>query len=448
MSIFKAYDIRGTYPNEVNENVFHKIGMAAAKTLFGAGAPQRRVVVGHDARVSSPQLADALVKGLLAAGVAVTEIGQVSTPMLYYATTALKADAGFQVTASHNPGNYNGLKICRAQAAPVSATDLEALEQNVFAADPTPAAQAGAVAAKDIAADYLAMLTRYIDSIAPLTVVVDAGNGVMGEFLPPLFAKLPCELLPLYFEPDGNFPHHEPNPLEARNLQDLCAKVSATRADVGVAFDGDGDRAVFVDETGKIISGDLITAILAREALRRSPGAAIIYDLRSSRAVAEEIAALGGRPVVSRVGHSFIKQLMRDENAEFAGELSGHFYFRELFCADNAELAMLALLRAVSRSPQKKLSALVAPLQRYAATGEINFTVNNPQEKLAGVEQHFVDAGGAEISHLDGLTVNFPDWWFNLRSSNTEPMLRLNLEAATAARRDEKQQEVEKLIFG
>lgn len=453
MSIFKAYDIRGIYPEQLNEKAFHKIGMVAAEVL-----QCKTVVVGCDMRVSSPVLKIALIKGLTNAGVNVIDIGMVSTPMLYFAVTHFKTDAGMEITASHNPAEYNGIKFCRADAIPVAYdTGLEAMEQRFLAVESLRSATVlGTTSRKEITKEYISQLLKYADKISPLTVVVDTGNGVMGEFLPALFDKLPCELIPLYFAPDGTFPHHEANPLEPRNLQDLIAKVKETNADLGVAFDGDGDRCIFVDDTGAIVAGDLMTALLAGEILRRNPASAIVYDLRSSRIVAEEITRLGGKALVSRVGHSFIKKLMREQNAAFAGELSGHFYFRELHFTDNAEMAMLALLSEISRSG-KKLSALIAPLKNYFATGEINFTNANPTRKIDEIKKHYAKIGNTKnddakiddvkISELDGLTVEFADWWFNLRPSNTEPVIRLNLEANTAELCNEKKTEVEKLIF-
>lgn len=443
MGIFKAYDVRGTYPEQVNEKEFYKIGMAAVTAL-----KIKSIVVGHDMRLSSPTLYDALIKGLTAAGADVTAVGMVSTPMLYFATARCKAEAGVQITASHNPAQYNGLKFCRAEAVPVAyGTGLEAIEEKYLTPENlTPAAVSGEVKKLDVTKEYVALLDRYTGDIAPLTVVVDAGNGVMGEFLPKLFAKLPCELIPLYFEPDGSFPNHEANPLKPENMRALCAKVKETGADLGIAFDGDGDRSMYVDETGEIIPCDAVTALLSREFLRHEPGATIVYDLRSSRITPEEIARLGGVPQISRVGHSFIKKLMRDTNAVFAGELSGHFYFRELHYTDNAEMAMLSMLSVLSRE-KKKLSEIIRPLRKYAATGEINFNVSDPAEKIKEIAKHYADVPDAKILDIDGLSVIFPEWWFNLRPSNTEPVLRLNLEGDTPELRDRKKAEVEELLF-
>lgn len=442
MGIFKAYDVRGTYPEQVNEQLFEAIGQAAPQVL-----KCRTAVIGRDMRESGASLSQAMIRGLVKAGVDVIDIGMVSTPMLYYATAYYKADAGVQITASHNPAIYNGCKWCREDAVPVAydtgLADMEKLvSKNAF----TPAGKAGTVRSEDIAPEYRANLLKYADGIKPLTVAVDAGNGVMGAFLPALFNKLPCEVIPLYFEPDGNFPNHEANPSKPENMRDLAAKVKEVGADLGVAFDGDGDRSMYVDELGNLIPADFITALLAGEMLAMEPGATIFYDLRSSKVVREEIERLGGVAKMCRVGHSFIKAMMREDKAIFAGELSGHFYFRDLHYTDNAEMAMLAVLNTVSKSG-KKLSELIAPFHKYFATGEINFTVADTAKTLKKVENEY-KASAKNAYHLDGLSMEFDDYWFNIRASNTEPVLRLNLEADTAEKRDSARLAVEKAIGG
>ncbi len=442
MAIFKAYDVRGTYPDQINEPLFEAIGEAAPQVL-----DCKTCVVGRDMRESGVPLAQAMMRGLTKAGTNVIDIGMASTPMLYFATAYLKADAGVQITASHNPAIYNGCKWCREDAIPVAydtgLADMEKLvNKNAF----TPADKPGTIKTEDIGSEYRANLLKYAGSIKPLTVVVDAGNGVMGAFLPALFAKLPCEVIPLYFEPDGNFPNHEANPIKAENMKDLVAKVREIGADVGVAFDGDGDRAMFVDEQGNLIPADFVTALLAGEMLAMDPGATIFYDLRSSKVVKEEIERLGGVAKMCRVGHSFIKAMMREDKAIFAGELSGHFYFRELHYTDNAEMAMLSVLSVLSKSG-KKMSELIAPFHKYFATGEINFEVDDTEKTLQRVEAQFKDKA-KEIFHLDGLSMYFDDYWFNIRASNTEPVIRLNLEADTAELRDKARAEAEKAIGG
>ncbi|MDR1519988.1 MAG: phosphomannomutase/phosphoglucomutase [Planctomycetota bacterium] len=442
MGVFKAYDVRGTYPDQVNETLFEAIGQAAAQVL-----KCKLAVVGRDMRESGVALSQAMIRGLVKAGVDVIDIGMASTPMVYFATVFFKASAGVQITASHNPAAYNGCKWCREEAIPV-ASDSGLAEigklaaRNVF----TQAAKPGTVRNEDVASEYRANLLKYAAGIKPLTMVVDAGNGVMGSFLPRLFEKLPCELIPMYFEPDGRFPNHEANPIKTENLRDLVAKVRESGADLGVAFDGDGDRSAYVDERGEIIPADFITALLAGEMLARDPGATIFYDLRSSKACKEEVERLGGTAKMCRVGHAFIKAIMREEKAIFAGELSGHFYFRDLNYTDNAEMAMLSVLTALSKSG-KKLSELIAPFRKYFATGEINFVVSDAAAVLAQLEERYKPLA-RESSHLDGLSLYFNDYWMNIRVSNTEPVLRLNLEADSAARRDQALAEVEKAIGG
>ena len=442
MAIFKAYDVRGTYPNQVNESLFEAIGEAAPLVL-----KCKTVVVGRDMRESGTPLSQAMIRGLVKSGADVIDIGMASTPMVYFATVFFKAGAGVQITASHNPAAYNGCKWCREEAIPVAydsgLAEIEKLAtRNVF----IPADKAGTVRSADVAAEYRANLLKYAAGIKPLTIVVDAGNGVMGSFLPKLFEKLPCELIPMYFEPDGNFPNHEANPIKPENMRDLAAKVRESGADLGVAFDGDGDRSMYVDERGDIIPADFITALLAGEMLMRDPGAVIFYDLRSSKVCGEEIERLGGRAKMCRVGHSFIKAMMREEKAVFAGELSGHFYFRDLSYTDDAEMAMLSVLTALSKRGGK-LSDLIRPFRRYFATGELNFVVDDAASTLARVEDAY-KASAREIHRLDGLSLYFDGYWMNIRASNTEPVLRLNLEADNASLRDQALAEVEKVIGG
>ena len=442
MSIFKAYDIRGTYPDQVNETLFEAMGQAAPQVL-----KCKTAVVGRDMRESGVPLAQAMIRGLTKAGVDVIDIGMTSTPMLYFATAYFKAQAGVQITASHNPAAYNGCKWCREDAIPVAydtgLSDIEKLvNKNAF----SPADKAGTVKTAEIFGEYRANLLKYSDGIEPMTVVIDAGNGVMGAFLPKLLEKLPCEVIPMYFEPDGNFPNHEANPIKAENMRDLVAKVKEVGADIGVAFDGDGDRSMYVDEQGNIVPADFVTALLAGEMLAMEPGATIYYDLRSSKVCKEEIERLGGVAKMCRVGHSFIKAMMREDKAVFAGELSGHFYFRDLHYTDNAEMAMLSVLSVVSKSGGK-LSELVAPFKKYFATGEINFVVADTAKILAEVEEKY-KGSAKEVFHLDGLSMYFDGYWFNIRASNTEPVLRLNLEADTAAVREQALAEVEKAIGG
>ncbi|MBI3891267.1 MAG: phosphomannomutase/phosphoglucomutase [Candidatus Wallbacteria bacterium] len=427
MTIFKAYDIRGTVPDQIDDTLARKIGQAFV-TLTKA----RRIAVGRDMRVSSPVLAEALIDGARAAGADVLEVGMVSTPMLNFAVAANKLDGGIQVTASHNPGAYNGFKLCGPGASPVSYDsgigDVErwvASKAGAF----QPAARRGGLEKREIFDEYSRFLKAQVKlADRHLRLIADSANGVTGvrEFL--ILEELYPDIEGMFLEPDGSFPNHEANPLIPENIRPLQDRVHATGADLGIAFDGDGDRVAFVDNEGKAVSGDMITALIAASELGRHAGATVLYDLRSSRAVKEEIEHLGGVAKKCRVGHSFIKQMMRETGAVLAGELSGHFYFKDNFYLDSGIFAALRVLEILSHS-EKTMAQLVAPLDRYHRSGEINFRVRDQDAVLARVEQAF--RGRGEASHLDGLSVDFEDWWFNLRKSNTEPLLRINLEASS-----------------
>jgi phosphomannomutase len=437
--IFKAYDIRGIYPDEIDEAIAEKIGLAFRSILDGAG-DGGTVVVSRDMRSHSVPLSEALVEGLLRSGLDVVDIGLATTPMSYFAVGHLGADGGIQVTASHNPARYNGFKLSRREARPVSGTHgIQTLEEKVLSGDLPEAERPGELRTADVWQDYrrhvLAHLRRP-EGARRLRVAVDCANG-MGALYRPILEAAGIELVPLYFELDGTFPNHEANPLKLENLRDLAAAVREHRADLGVAFDGDADRAAFVDERGEPVGSDLSTALIAGELLSRAPGAAVIYDLRSSRAVAEHVRAHGGVPVRERVGHSFMKATLRAKDGIFGGELAGHYYFRESFYADSAILAVLELLNLLWKEG-RPLSALVAPLARYAKTPEINFEVEDKEGMIRELARRYADA---EIDTLDGITISYPTWWANVRPSNTEPLLRLVLEADTeeemARRREE-----------
>ena len=429
MSIFKAYDVRGVVPDELGADDVYRIGRAVARWLAAT-----ELAVGRDARRSSPELADALLRGINDEGVSVVDLGLVSTPMLYFAVEELALAGGVMITASHNPGQYNGLKICREHAIPVGGdSGLQEIERLASAAHGLARTQRGSVRSADVRDGYVRHVLSAGGRCPRLRVAIDCGNGMSSVGLERLLPELPLEVERLYFEPDGGFPNHEADPLKRENLDDLIAAVKRGGAQLGIAFDGDGDRAMFVDDAGEPITADLITGLLAASQLRRHGGRGLIlYDLRSSRATAEAIVEAGGTPEMCRVGHAFIKAQMRESGAVFAGELSGHFYFRfgPTLVHDDGTAAFVALLDVLAETG-KPLSELVRPLRRYAASGEINRRVADTPGLLAALEADH--AGKAEISRLDGLLVRYPDWWFNVRASNTEPVVRLNLEAADDA---------------
>jgi phosphomannomutase len=424
--IFKAYDIRGLVPSELDEGVAEAVGSAFA-SLTQAGA----VVVVHDMRASSPPLAAAFAKGATKAGADVVDGGLGSTDMLYYGSGSLGLP-GAMITASHNPARYNGIKLCRAGARPVGQdTGLAQLREMAMAGAGTVAATPGVVAQRDLLSGYADYLKGLVDlsSIRPLKVAVDAGNGMAGHTVPVVFSGLPLEVVPLYFELDGSFPHHEANPIDPANLADLQAAVLASSADIGLAFDGDADRCFVVDERGEIVSPSVLTALIAVRELAREPGATIIHNLITSKAVPEIVTEHGGTPVRTRVGHSFIKAVMAERGAIFGGEHSGHFYFRDFWFADSGMLAALHVLAALG-GQAGPLSQLLGQYSRYVASGEINSEVKDQAATTARVRREFAGRDGVTADELDGLTITSGDWWFNLRPSNTEPLLRLNVEAA------------------
>ncbi len=435
-SIVKAYDIRGVVPDELDEGVAEAVGAAFAK-VTGA----RTILTVHDMRASSGALADAFGRGVVAQGANVLAAGLGSTDMVYYGSGD-RGIPGAMVTASHNPSQYNGIKLCRAGARPVGIEtglkDIEDLAERTLPPAPVP----GSVTRVDLLPGYADYLRKLVDisAIRPLTVAVDAGNGMAGHTVPKVFEGLPITVIPLYFELDGTFPNHEANPIEPENLRDLQRAVVEHHADIGLAFDGDADRCFVVDERGQVVSPSVLTALIAARELAREPGATIIHNLITSRAVPEIIAERGGTPVRTRVGHSFIKATMAERAAVFGGEHSGHFYFRDFWFADSGMLAALHTLAALG-GQGKPASQLMAEYSRYCASGEINSEVSDQAEATARVRRAFASRPGVSTDGLDGLTVTAGDWWFNLRPSNTEPLLRLNVEAgdeiAMAALRDE-----------
>ncbi len=442
--IFKAYDIRGLVPDELDEDAAERIGAAFAR-LTGA----KSLVTVHDMRTSSVPLADAFGRGAAAQGADVVSGGLGSTDMLYYASGSLGM-AGAMVTASHNPAKYNGIKLCRQGARPVGAdTGLAELRKMAEDGVPPHAGPAGTITSQDLLAGYAAYLRTLVDlsGIRPLKVAVDAGNGMAGHTVPEVFDGLPLQTVPLYFELDGSFPHHEANPIDPANLRDLQDAVISSGADIGLAFDGDADRCFVVDERGQIVSPSVLTALIAVRELAREPGATVIHNLITSHAVPEIISEHGGVPVRTRVGHSFIKAEMAATGAIFGGEHSGHFYFRDFWFADSGMLAAMHVLAALGSQPGP-LSALLTEYSRYVASGEINTEVSDPAAVAASVREAFAGRPGVTIDELDGLTVTGAGWWFNLRPSNTEPLLRLNVEAPGAGQLAAVRDEVLSIVRG
>lgn len=426
MSIFKAYDIRGTYPDQIDARTAFAVGAAMVQFL---GA--KRLVVGRDMRTMAPEIQDAVIDGMMSMGCDVVDIGLASTPMVYYAIATLPCDGGLAVTASHNPKQYIGFKLCRQEARPMSAdTGIREIEKLVQTGGFKPAPRQGKRDFVDVKRRWIEHIAGFAKGIAPMTVCVDYANGMGANESPQIFAKIPgLRVVPLYEQLDGTFPNHEANPLKESNLDDLRAAVKKHRAALGLAFDGDADRCAFVDEEGRTVHADLITVILARGMLQRHPGKGIIYDLRSSKVVPEEIVKLGGRPVRERVGHSFMKETMRRTDCIGGGELSGHFYFAENFYTDCGVLAAVLVMNQLS-AEKTTLKRAADALRKYHGTGEINFKVEDKAAAMRAVEAAFADA---QIDWLDGITVTYPDWWVNVRPSNTEPLLRMCLEADTAA---------------
>jgi phosphomannomutase len=435
LSIFKAYDIRGTYPDQIDARTAFRIGAAMVKFLSA-----KRLVVGRDMRTMAPEIQDAVIEGMLTMGCDVVDIGLASTPMVYYGIGKLPCDGGLVVTASHNPKQYIGFKLCRAEARPMSGdTGIKDIEALVLKGDFPPAARKGKRDFVDVKQDWVRHIAGFAKNVAPLTVCVDYANGMGANESPQIFAQIPgLKVVSLYEQLDGTFPNHEANPLKESNLDDLRASVKQHRAALGLAFDGDADRCAFVDEDGRTVHADLITVILARGMLQRHPGKGIIYDLRSSKVVPEEIRKLGGRPVRERVGHSFMKETMRKTDCIGGGELSGHFYFAENFFTDCGVLAAVLVLNQLS-AEKKTLKQAADALRKYHGTGEINFKVADKAALMKQVEARYRDA---TIDFLDGITVTYPTWWVNVRPSNTEPFLRMCLEADTKAEMEKRRDEL------
>ena len=441
---FKAYDVRGIYPSELDEAGAYAVGRAYVEQF-----EPRKITVGRDMRVSSASMAQAVIRGASDGGSEVVDVGMIGTEMLYFGVGELDADGGVMVTASHNPKDYTGMKIVRRGALPVGGDsgllDIRDRAQKIDAPGPERDPAAKEV---DIYPAFVDRVLSFVDvgEIKPLRVVIDAGNGMAGAMLPPILERLPVEAVRCFFEPDGTFPNHEPNPLLPENREFVISKVREESADLGIAFDGDADRCFFVDDTGEFVPGDFVTALLAESMLEKEPGAKIIYDVRASWAVPDIVEKHGGEPLVNRVGHAFIKERMRKEGALFGGEVSGHYYFRDFNQADSGTIPALLMLELVSKR-DATLSEILRPFtERYFLTGELNTPVPDVALKLQELKEHFADEG--ELSHLDGISVTAEDWHMNVRPSNTEPLLRLNLEALTPDLMERKRDEALAVIRG
>ena len=439
--VFKAYDVRGIYPEQLDEEGAEAIGRAYVEEF-----EPRAIAVGRDMRLSSSEMAAAIVRGASEAGADVADVGMVGTEMVYFAVGELGLDGGVMVTASHNPKEYTGMKIVRRGALPVGGDSglLDLLRRATGARQRTGAK--GTVREEDIWPRWVETVMSFVDAdtVKPLRVVIDAANGMAGVMLPPVLERLPIDAVPYFFEPDGTFPNHEPNPLLPENREFIVNKVKEGNADLGVAFDGDADRCFFVDDTGEFVPGDFVTALLAESIVEKEPGGRILYDVRASWAVPQTIERAGGVPLVNRVGHAFFKHRMREEGAVFGGEVSGHYYFRDFSQADSGVIPFLLMLELVSKRGQK-LSEILRPYkERYFITGELNTPVSDVALKLQELKERFGSEG--KVSHLDGLSIDSKDWHMNVRPSNTEPLLRLNLEALSPDLMERKRDEVLEVI--
>ena len=446
-SVFKAYDVRGLYPSEITEDLFHQLGRALIAYL-GPG----KYAVTRDMRVSSPSLTNAFIEGAVKQGGTIIDYGLVGTDQMYYAVAADRLDGGAQITASHNPGEYNGCKMVRKEAFPLSGeAGIKEMKEMILAGSiPAAPSTPGRVERRDIMDRYIEHVLSFVDEelIKPFNVVLDAGSGVGGIVAPRLFDRLPCRTTRLCFEVDGTFPNHEANPLIEENREDITAEVIKQKADVGIAWDGDADRCFFLDGTGEFIAGDFITALLAEAFLRKTPGQTVIYDVRASYAVKDTVARYQGKALMNRVGHAFIKARMREENAVFGGEVTGHYYFRDNFYADNGFIPALMILDLMSHRGMS-LRDLLKPLrEKYFISGEINTKVSSMDvaaKKIAELKKRYADGHPYD---LDGVSAEYPDWHFNVRMSNTEPLVRLNLEGLTPEIMEKRRDEVLSVIRG
>ncbi len=442
-SVFKAYDVRGIVPDELDAEGAYRV----ASGYVAAFEPEV-MAVGRDMRLSSPKIAEAVIRGAREAGADVVDIGQVGTEMLYFAVGEYGYHGGIQVTASHNPAAYNGMKIVRRGAQPVGGdTGLDSIKAFALGERNYAPSRTGAVSGRDVYPEFCDRVMGFIDParVRPLKVVLDGANGMAGPMIRPLLDRLPIEPVSYSLDPDGSFPNHEPNPLLEENRRFIMAKVVEHGADLGIAWDGDADRCFFIDDTGEFVPGDLITALIARRMLAAHPAATIVYDLRASWAVRDTVRDAGGTPLENRVGHAFIKARIRKEDAVFAGEVSGHYYFRDFYYCDTGIVPALVLLELLS-TEGRSLSDLLAPYrERYFISGEINSTVDDVPVRLQALKDRY-GPDAARVSHMDGISFEFDDWHFNVRPSNTEPLLRLNLEALSEAKMHDKRDEVLDLI--
>ena len=444
--IFKAYDVRGLYGEQLDEALAYRIGRAYARVLGdleGKAVTDLRVALGRDMRLQAPDMAGAYREGILDEGASVTDVGMVGTEMLYFAVGSADLDGGLMCTASHNPKAYTGAKLVRRGALALSGdAGIGEIRDIVTAGEPgPPAVERGELSELDVTADFHAAAMAFIDPsvVTPKRVVLDGGNGMAGPMVGPLLDQLPVEQIATYWEPDGEFPDHEPNPLLPENRTFIVKKVLSEGAELGIAWDGDADRCFFIDDTGKFVDGDFLTALLGEAILLREPGATILYDVRASRAVRDTVEAAGGTAKVNRVGHAFFKSRMREEGAAFGGEVSGHYYFRDFYCADSGTLPALLVLELLSRRGERMSELLARYRENYFISGEINSEVSDQDAKMREIADRYSDG---EIDWLDGVSVEYDDWHFNVRPSNTEPLLRLNLESLVseddmAERRDQ-----------
>ena len=445
--IFKAYDIRGIYPDQLKEEDAWKIGCATARFLrsllrgYERGqAVSQSLCVGRDMRTHSEALANALIEGMNSSGANVIDIGMIDTPQMYFAINHLGTCGGVQVTASHNPAKYNGFKISGLDAKPIGGdTGLKDIEHIAMALLHTKGKATGTVESRDLTDEYKKHVLKFLRSnVKKMKIAIDASNGMAGKMVPAIFGKLPVEIIEINYEHTGKF-KHEPNPLIESNLAELKKAVKKNKCDFGVCFDGDADRLMMVDEKGDTIGCDLMTALMVPYFLEKEPKSTVVYDLRSSRVVVEEIIKHGGTPRRERVGHAYIKKALRDSHSVFGGELSGHFYYRDNFYADSGMITLVHVINIVSEADNVPISELISPLRRYNSSGEINFTVENKQAKMDELARRYSDG---QIDQLDGVSIGYKDWWFNCRPSNTEPLLRLNIEARSKELLDEKLAEI------